>query len=608
LCLVVILVYTLTRGGLLKGFLAGITLAMAMLPEEFPVVLAIFLALGAWRISKKNVLTRKPSAIETLGSATVLCTDKTGTLTINRMTVHQLYNGTGFFLTGAEKELPEPFHRIAEYGILASQVNPFDPMEKAITLLGDQYLQGTEHMNHEWEMIREYPLSKELLAMSRVFSERPSGQRSIAAKGAPEVIFDLCHLPGDVRQKHAAAIEEMAGNGLRVLGVAMATMGTNLLPENQHDFDFEFLGLIGLSDPIRPEVKNAVAECYRAGIRVIMITGDYPVTAMNIAREIGLANPDTCITGQELKTMTREELCSRIRTVNVCARVVPEQKLLIVNALKKNGEVVAMTGDGINDAPALKAAHIGIAMGEKGTDVAREAASLVLLDDNFASIVAGNAMGRRIFDNLQKALGYIFAIHVPIAGLSLIPILLMDLPLILWPVHIVFLELIIDPACSMIFEAEKEEKNVMDRPPRDINERFFGYKKIILSCMQGVGILAFVMGIYLYSYYSGHSEGEIRAMSFITLIAANIAFIMSNRSWTRSIFELMTIRNKAAGWVIGGAVFFMILIMNIPFFLRMFQFEKPGIADTLICIAAGLLTITWFEVYKAIKLHKTKHN
>jgi Ca2+-transporting ATPase len=255
----------------------------------------------------------------------------------------------------------------------------------------------------------------------------------------------------------------------------------------------------------------------------------------------------------------------------------------------------------------MKAAHIGIAMGEKGTDVAREAASLVLMDDNFSSIVAGNAMGRRIFDNLQKALGYIFAIHVPIAGLSLIPILLIDLPLILWPVHIVFLELIIDPACSMIFEAEKEEKNVMDRPPRDINEPFFNFKKIFISCMQGVGILIFVMGIYLYSYYSGYTEGQIRAMSFMTLIVANISVIMSNRSWTRSIFEVLTIRNKAAGWIVAGATLFMILIMNIPFCLTLFQFEKIGIGNTAICLAAGLLTITWFEIYKAVRLRRNRN-
>ena len=600
LCLLVIAIYTLTRGNLLQGFLAGITLAMAMLPEEFPVVLTIFLALGAWRMSKKRVLTRKPSAIETLGSATVLCTDKTGTLTLNKMTVQQLFNGRDYFLTN-EGEMPETFHEVAEYGILASQVNPFDPMEKAITRLGDQYLKGTAHLDPDWEMVREYPLSKELLAMSRVFDDRKTNTRIVAAKGAPEAIFDLCHLTVGMREEFSVAIEEMAGKGLRVLGVARTQLAPGELHENQHDFSFEFLGLIGLSDPIRPEVKDAVAECYRAGIRVIMITGDYPVTAMNIAGEIGLKNAGACITGPELKLMTEDELCTRISSVNVFARVVPEQKLGIVNALKKNREIVAMTGDGINDAPALKAAHIGIAMGEKGTDVAREASSLVLMDDNFSSIVAGNAMGRRIFDNLQKALGYIFAIHVPIAGLSLIPILLVDLPLILWPVHIVFLELIIDPACSMIFEAEKEEKDVMDRPPRDINEKFFGIRKIFLSCMQGVSILVFVMAVYLFSYYSGHTEGQVRAMSFITLIAANIAVIISNRSWTRSIFEILTIRNKAMAWVAGGAVFFMALIMNIPFSLQLFQFEKTGVTDTLICIAAGLLTITWFEVYKAIK-------
>lgn len=604
LCLLVVAVYTLTRGDLVKGFLAGITLAMAMLPEEFPVVLTIFLALGAWRMSRKNVLTRKPSAIETLGSATVLCTDKTGTLTLNRMTVRQLFNGTDFFQTDRGIELPEQFHNIVEYGILSSQTNPFDPMEKAITGLGDRYLRGTEHLNHEWEMIREYPLSKELLAMSRVFSDIQSKKRIIAAKGAPEAIFDLCHLPAEIRENFNGAVEQLAATGLRVLGVARAEITSTVLPENQHDLDFEFLGLIGLSDPIRPEVKDAVTECYRAGIRVIMITGDYPVTAMNIAKEIGLKNHDKCITGLELKSMTEDQLCSGIKDVNVFARVIPEQKLLIVNALKRNKEVVAMTGDGINDAPALKAANIGIAMGEKGTDVAREAAALVLMNDNFSSIVSGISMGRRIFDNLQKALGYIFAIHIPIAGLSLIPILLMHLPLILWPVHIVFLELIIDPACSIIFEAEKEEKNVMDRPPRDINERFFGFKKIFISCIQGTGILAFVLGVYLYSYYSGHTEGQVRAMSFMTLIVANISVILSNRSWTRSIFELLTIRNKAAGWVIGSAVFFMALIMNLPFTLKLFQFEKIGFADSILCVGAGLMTITWFEIYKKINLRK----
>jgi P-type Ca2+ transporter type 2C len=598
LCIIVIVVYTMTRGDLLKGFLAGITLAMAMLPEEFPVVLTIFLALGAWRMSRKNVLTRKPAAVETLGSATVLCTDKTGTLTQNKMTVTELFNGKEFLNISNNNEFPEEFHEIIEYGILSSQANPFDPMEKAINSIGENYFEGTEHQHSDWEMLKEYPLSREMLAMSRVFKNKDTEKYTIASKGAPEAIFDLCHLQTEEIKFLSDSIEKLAKKGLRVLGVAKSMISPEVLPETQHDFPFEFIGLIGLSDPIRENVDKAVGECYKAGIRVIMITGDYPVTAKNIAREIGLKNHEDCITGQELNTMSEEELCEKIRHINIFARVIPEQKLKIVNALKKNNEIVAMTGDGVNDAPALKAANIGIAMGEKGTDVAREASSLVLMDDNFASIVGAIRMGRRIFDNLQKALGYIFAIHVPIAGLSLIPVFFADLPLLLWPVHIVFLELIIDPACSIIFEAEKEEKNVMSRPPKKINEPFFDGKKILLSCLQGVSILAIVLAVYFIGLHIGYNEKEVRAMSFLTLIVSNVAIILSNRSWTRNIFQILVTPNKTVKWIAGGAVLFLILIMNIPFLLGLFQFEKIQFMNALICVVAGLFSITWFEVYK----------
>jgi Ca2+-transporting ATPase len=307
------------------------------------------------------------------------------------------------------------------------------------------------------------------------------------------------------------------------------------------------------------------------------------------------------ITGPELQSMSELELADQIRQVNVFARVVPEQKLKIVNALKRNNEIVAMTGDGVNDAPALKSAHIGIAMGEKGTDVAREASSLVLMDDNFASIVASVRMGRRIFDNLQKALGYIFAIHVPVAGLSLIPVFFSDFPLILWPVHIVFMELIIDPACSIVFEAEKEEKTVMNRPPKDIDEPFFGMDKIMLSCMQGLGILIIVFSVYLFCLKSGYNEAEVRALSFTTLIAANIAVILSNRSWARNIFQILAVPNSAVKWVAGGAVFFLILTLKVPFLLKLFQFEAISLNEAIFCAAAGFLSIAWFEVYKIIK-------
>ncbi len=601
LCVLVIVIYTLTRGDLLKGFLAGITLAMAMLPEEFPVVLTVFLALGAWRMSKKSVLTRKPAAIETLGSATVLCTDKTGTLTQNKMTVTRLFNGSEFFTVTPNSDFPEPFHQIIEYGILSSQVNPFDPMEKAITLVGERYLQNTEHIHNDWEMEKEYPLSQELLAMSRVFISKGNQGKVIAAKGAPEAIFDLCHLDAEATEKVDQSVAEMASAGLRVLGVAKAIVDPGILPVIQHDFEFEFVGLIGLSDPIRENVPDAVKECHKAGIRVIMITGDYPVTAKNIAEDIGLKNPELCITGSELREMSEDELCEKIKHVNIFARVVPEQKLIIVNALKKNREIVAMTGDGVNDAPALKTANIGIAMGEKGTDVAREASSLVLMDDNFASIVGAVRMGRRIFDNLQKALEYIFAIHVPIAGLSLIPVLFADMPLILWPVHIVFLELIIDPACSIIFEAEREEKNIMSRPPKDINEPFFGINKILLGCFQGIGILIVTLLVYFVGLKTGHTEKAVRALTFVTLIASNIAIIISNRSWTSNFFQIILLPNKTVKWVVGGAIFFLILILNVPFLLNLFLFEKISMKETLLCAAAGLISIAWFEVYKYFK-------
>lgn len=609
LCVAVIVIFYLTRGNLLQGFLAGITLAMAMLPEEFPVVLTIFMAIGAWRISKKRVLTRRPSAIETLGSATVLCTDKTGTLTENKMSVAKLYNCNDFWNARNTDTFPEEYHRIIEYGILSSQVNPFDPMEKAINRLGDLYLKNTEHIHNDWTMVREYSLSKELLAMSRVFRNNRDQSTVIAAKGAPEAIFDLCHLDSSHIETYAKAVQQMASEGLRVLGVARAKLDSNKLPEIQHDFEFEFVGLIALSDPIRSSVPAAVAQCHKAGIRVVMITGDYPVTAQNIGREIGLKNYQNCITGSQIAEMSEQELSSRIGSVDIFARVVPEQKLKIVKALQLNNETVAMTGDGVNDAPALKAADIGIAMGGKGTDVAREASSLVLLDDNFESIVDAVAMGRRIFDNLQKALGYIFAVHVPIAGLSLIPVLVAGLPLIMWPVHVVMMELIIDPSCSIIFEAERAERDVMNRPPRKREGAFFGGSKIAVSCAQGVFILLVTLAVYFITLHAGMSEGAVRAMTFITLIISNIATILTNRSWHESIFSILKTKNPTVKWVAGGATLFVVLILTVPFLNSLFRFAPLTVWQALIAVGAGMATMTWFELYKwrtRIKLRRVE--
>ncbi|MBU1168632.1 MAG: cation-translocating P-type ATPase [Proteobacteria bacterium] len=602
LCVLLVIVYALTRDNLLNGILAGITLAMSILPEEFPVILTVFLAIGAFRMSRKQVLARKSSTLETLGSTTVLCTDKTGTLTCNTMTVNLLYNGRHIHDVMNCRTCPAAFHDILEYGILASQINPFDPMEKAIIQMGSLYLTTPRHNHTHYKVVKEYPLSQNLLAMSRVFVHEKTGEHIIAAKGAPEAIFDLCHLPDHEKLLFSQTTEAFAEQGLRVLGVAMSENNLSPLPENQHDIEFNFVGLVGMKDPIREQVPQAVAECYMAGVRVIMVTGDYPVTARNIGQEIGLKNPEHVISGQELKVMSEEELSQRIKEVNIFARVLPEQKLNIVHALRKNNEIVAMTGDGVNDAPALKASDIGISMGKKGTDVARESSHLVIMDDNFSSIVSGMKMGRRIFDNLQKALAYTFAIHVPITGLALIPVFFKDLPLMLWPVHVVFLEMIIDPACSIIFEAEQEEKNVMKRPPKPLDEPFFGIEKIMMSCTQGLFILASVFLVYGFGVYLGFPEREIRSLTFTCLIAANIATILSNRSWTRHIFQILFIPNPTVTWVLGGAIFFLILVLNVPLFLDLFKFQPISLFKAALASLTGLLSITWFECYKFLKL------
>jgi Ca2+-transporting ATPase len=601
LCAVVVVVYGMTRSDWLHGLLAGITLAMAMLPEEFPVVLTIFLALGAWRISKKQVLTRRVPAVETLGSATVLCVDKTGTLTLNRMSVSRIFaNGQTLDVSGERQApLPEAFHELVEYSILASQLDPFDPMEKAIRQLGDAHLADTEHLHHDWKLVHEYPLSKHLLALSRVWKSRESDDYVIAAKGAPEAIADLCHFGDSQLEELAGQIIPMANSGLRVLGVARARLGASDLPGEQHDFEFEFLGLIGLADPVRPTVPQAIAECRTAGIRVVMITGDYAGTAMNIAAQIGLTPHDRVITGPEMDRLDDATLQARVRTVNIFARVVPEQKLRLVTAFKANGEIVAMTGDGVNDAPALKAAHIGIAMGGRGTDVARESAALVLLDDDFSSIVASVKLGRRIFDNIKKAIAYIVAVHVPIAGMSLIPVLF-NWPLVLLPVHILFLELIIDPACSTIFEAEPEEADVMRRPPRNPAEPLFGRRTVVLSLLQGASVLAIVLAVFGISFLRGQGVLEARALSYTTLIIANLALILTNRSWTRTIVTTLRTPNTALWWVLGGATLFLTLALRVPFLRRMFGFAPLHARDIAICLAAGTFSILWFEGMKLL--------
>ncbi len=610
LCGLVVVLYGLFRGDWLHGFLAGIALAMSLLPEEFPVVLTVFLALGAWRIAQRHVLTRRMPAIETLGSATILCVDKTGTLTENRMAVRSLFTkGTSYEVQAdAQQPLPEAFHELVELSVLASQQDPFDPMEQALRGLGERYLSGTEHLPEDWTLLREYPLSPRLLAISHVWQpSQPEAAYVIAAKGAPEAIADLCHLDEGAKAALFEQVGRMASEGLRVLGVARARFeAASPLPNEQHDFPFEFVGLVGLADPVRPTVPAAIRECYTAGMRVIMVTGDYPVTAQQIARHIGLRLSDACITGPELDAMDDATLQERIQTTAIFARVVPEQKLRLVNALKANGEVVAMTGDGVNDAPALKSAHIGIAMGKRGTDVAREAAALVLLDDDFSSIVQAVRLGRRIYDNIRKALTYVFAIHVPIAGIALLP-LLFGWPLVLLPVHIVFLELIIDPASSVAFEAEPENPQVMKRPPRNPREPMFGKRALLMGMLQGIGVLAMVLAVFLIAQYQRMDEPTTRALTFTTLVIANLGLIFANRSHSRLILTTLRMRNAALWWIVGGTLLFLCLILYIPGVRDLFDFSLLSPKELALCLSAGIASILWFEVLKVLTRQHDVH-
>lgn len=605
LAALVALGYGAMRGDWLSGFLAGLTLAMAILPEELPVVLTIFLGLGAWRMAQKNVLTRHVPAIEMLGAATVLCVDKTGTLTQNKMALARMVvNDQVMEIDALQNILAETFHATLEFAVLASHRDPFDPMEMAIRESGLQLLAETEHWHGAWQLVEEYPLSGELLAMSRVWQSPDNTQYIIAAKGAPEAIVDLCHLTAESAQKIMQQVNTLAEQGLRVLAVAKAGFKQEVLPQIQHDFNFQFLGLIALADPIRPAVAAAIQESHGAGLRVVMITGDYPATALNIAHQIGLESADGVITGTELDSMSDTELYQRIQRVNIFCRVVPEQKLRLVNAFKSSGEIVAMTGDGVNDAPALKAAHIGIAMGGRGTDVARESAALVLLDDDFNSIIAAVRLGRRIFENLRKAIVFVIAAHVPIIGLSLLPVML-GWPPILMPVHILFLQLIIDPVCSIVFEAEPEESDVMQRPPRAAHAKLFDAEVLKLGFMQGTVLLLVVLAIFSFTLYRGMGAEEARALTFTTLILSSIGLIFTNRSRVRFAWLTSSSSNPALWWVTSGAVVLLGLVIFLPMLSRLFSFSKLHWIDVGLCALIGLATLALFEMLKWLRRSST---
>lgn len=596
------------RGDWLGGLLAGITLAMSIMPEEFSVILMVFMALGAWRIAKSSVLTRHPSVIEALGAATVLCVDKTGTLTQNRMALNTLLvqDQTVMMAEASSENLSPAARTLLEFARLASEIAPFDPMEQAFHQSANTMLPDWGPTHQGWQLVHEYSLAPPIMAVTHCWQIPGSEQAEVATKGAPESIMQLCRLNAEDSARQLAQVKALAEKGLRVLAVARATYplpspnssSSRGWPQTPAGFVFEWLGLVGLADPLRPGVAAAVAQCRRAGVRVVMITGDYPTTAQAIAQQAGL-DASGLITGAQLALASDAELQHMVRTCQVFARTLPEQKLRLVQALKAQQEVVAMTGDGINDAPALKAAHIGISMGQRGTDVAREASSLVLLHDDFGAIVEAMRLGRRIVDNLRKALRYVIGVHVPIAGVALLP-LFAGTPLVLTPALVMFLEMIINPASSTVFESEHGEPDLMLRPPRRRGEPLFGTRNIVYALVQGAGLLAACATVFFVIVAQHGTQGQARAAVFITMVLGNLGMILVSRSDHVGLRYLLARHNPAQWWVMGCTVLALGLVLGVPWLAGLFGFDPLSQSQCWLALLASVAALAVLEFVKAL--------
>jgi Ca2+-transporting ATPase len=589
----VVLLFGLLRGSWLQAALGGIAVGMSVLPEEIPLVLAVFMAMGAWRISRAGVLTRRGAAIETLGSATVLCTDKTGTLTENRMRVELI--ATDGEIWRRDDPLGERARDMLHAALGASAPIPTDPMDRAI-----HEAAAPVELMLPAILLKSYGLRPDLPATTNLWSRKDDMAPTAYVKGAPEAVAELCHLPQAARKRMLDEVDGFARDGIRLLAVAEAQfpLSNSGHPQSQREFPFRYLGLIGFADPLRADVPAAVAQCRHAGIRVIMITGDYPATARAIAHQAGIES-DVVLAGDALEKLSDDDLAVAMRQTAVFARIRPQQKLRLVEALKRDGEIVAMTGDGVNDAPALKAAHIGISMGGRGTDVAREASSLVLLHDDFASIVATIKLGRRIYDNLRKAIEYIVAVHIPIAGLALLP-LFFGLPLMLMPIQIALLEMVIDPACSVVFEAEKEERDVMQRPPRRSKNPILPKGRALWAVMQGTAALAIVgLALFLGTWLRMPAD-DLRSLVFTTLVLMNIGLILVNRSFQSSLLEALA-RPNGTLWILVTTVLMVLAgALYWPPAQALFHFGPLHLDDLIFCLAAGMGLLLALEFGKRL--------
>ncbi len=582
-------------GDLLNALLHGLTLAMSILPEEIPVAFSTFMALGAYHLYKKKIISRSPYTVETLGAATVICTDKTGTLTENRMELRTIFA----YNTGETIDLTSPdpsFSSVLDYALWASEILPFDPMEKSIHDFYGKLAEKDERIGAK--MIHEYPLGGKPPRMTHVFKKQ-NGETVIAVKGSVEGVLNQSALTEAEKAPILLKVDEFSSQGYRILAVGKANATTGELPESQLDFEFDFLGLLAFYDPPKANISTVLESFYTAGIDVKMITGDYAETASAIAAQVGLTSKGEIMTGETVMAMSQDELCRHVGKVSIFARMFPDAKLKVVEALKSNGEVVAMTGDGVNDGPALKSAHIGIAMGQRGSEVAKKAAALVLMDDDLSHMPEAVALGRRIYENLKKAIQYIISIHIPIILIVLLPLVLgWEFINIFSPIHVIFLELIMGPTCSIVFENEPIEPNSMQKPPRKMSHTFFSWKELSLSVIQGLIITLACLGLGYGLMGAGETEGTVRTVVFTTLVFSNVFLTLVNRSFYYSVLQTLKYPNKLIPLILGISLSVLALSLTVAEVRSVFDFEPIGLELVGYAFIAAFLGVFWVEILK----------
>lgn len=581
---------------LIDSLLKALTLAMSIIPEEVPMAFSAFMAIGAWRLMKTGIIVKQMKTVETLGSSTVICTDKTGTITENKMSLAKLFVLSSKKTSNAEEKLTKDEIKLITISMWASEPIPFDPMEEALHVAYGNLDCNDERPN--FQMVHEYPLKGKPPMMTHIW-ENKLGNRIIAAKGAPEAIIELCNLTALEKEQIESTIRTITSSGYRVLAVGESDFEDKNYPSTQQELPFNFVGLIAFYDPPKENINQVLIDFYKAGIDVKIITGDNAETTTAIANQIGFRGYEKSITGAELMHLSEVELKEKVKEINIFTRMFPEAKLRIINALKAKGEIVAMTGDGVNDGPALKAAHIGIAMGKKGTEIAKQAASLILIEDDLSKMVDAVAMGRKIYANLKKAIQYIISIHIPIILTVFIPLALgWVYPNIFSPVHIIFLELIMGPTCSIIFENEPMEKNAMSQKPRPFTTTFFNWKELITSIIQGLAITAGVLLAYQYSVYLSFDESQTRTIVFTVLISSNIFLTLENRSFYYSIFNTIRYKNNLIALIIGITVILTAMLLYFPPLTSFFEFDHLDFSQLLLSIIVGAISVFWYELIK----------